>query len=254
MSNNDNAMTRFLFAILKQKNLKDIDWNAVARDPILSQEITNGHAARMRYSRFRQAMLGLEPKPRNKTVAAEKDKHRITKSKKAPKPKREEMIKHEPAMTPSNTRSPSEPPTPKIKQEMAQSPYNSRLTPGPVSAASSPALPHVIQPRLLTPCSDTDGYSTTAQGLTPSPATDMFSTQPPFDFAATHYGHDPTPWPPGPMFPSFHTTFEFDPVNLTCGYPHMHAHADAPHHSHGPAENEESGVGVKHEAWDDHCA
>ncbi|KAK8086413.1 hypothetical protein PG994_001387 [Apiospora phragmitis] len=251
MSNNDTAMTRFLFAILKQKNLKDIDWNAVARDPILSQEITNGHAARMRYSRFRQAMLGLEPKPRNK-VAAEKDKHRVTKSKKAPKAKREDTIKSESAGTPSNATRLSEPPTPKIKQEMAQSPYDSRLTPGPVSAASSPALPHVIQPRLLTPCSDTDGFPTT-QGLTSSPANEMFSTQPPFDFAAPHYGHDPTAWPPGPMFPSFHTTFEFDPINMACGYPHMHPHAEVPHHSHGLAENEEGGVGVKHETWEDHC-
>ncbi|KXX81228.1 hypothetical protein MMYC01_201381 [Madurella mycetomatis] len=67
MSNNDNAMARFLFAILQQKSLKDIDWNKVARNPILSQEITNGHAARMRYSRFRAAMLGLEPQRRNRT-------------------------------------------------------------------------------------------------------------------------------------------------------------------------------------------
>ncbi|KAK8863024.1 hypothetical protein PGQ11_009259 [Apiospora arundinis] len=252
MSNNDNAMTRFLFAILKQKNLKDIDWNAVARDPILSQEITNGHAARMRYSRFRQAMLGLEPKPRNKVVA-EKDKHRITKSKKAPKTKREEIIKSESAVTKSNATGPSEPPTPRIKQEMAPSPFDSRLTPGPVSAASSPAMPHVIQPRLLTPCSDTDGFSTT-QGLTPSPAPDMFTSQPPFDFATSHYGHETTAWPAGPMFPSFHTTFEFDPINLTCGYSHTHPHGEAPNHSHEPAENEEGMMGVKHEIWDDNRA
>ncbi|KAK8134563.1 hypothetical protein PG984_006575 [Apiospora sp. TS-2023a] len=253
MSNNDNAMTRFLFAILKQKNLKDIDWNAVARDPILSQEITNGHAARMRYSRFRQAMLGLEPKPRNKTVA-EKDKHRITKSKKTPKAKREEIVKSELTITPANTTSPSEPPTPKIKQEMAQSPYDSRFTPGPASAASSPAMPHVIQPRLLTPCSDTDGFASTAQGMTSSPAPDMFSTRGPFDFAAPHYGNEATAaWPQGPMFPSFHTTFEFDPINLTCGYSHVHPHTDAPQHSHGPAESEEGGVGIKHEIWEDPC-
>ncbi|PQE24828.1 hypothetical protein CJF31_00008081 [Rutstroemia sp. NJR-2017a BVV2] len=33
-----------------------IDWNKVALDPILAQEITNGHAARMRYSRFKTKM------------------------------------------------------------------------------------------------------------------------------------------------------------------------------------------------------
>jgi len=39
----------------------------VAHDPILSQEITNGHAARMRYSRFKKQMDGTAPvrRPRN---------------------------------------------------------------------------------------------------------------------------------------------------------------------------------------------
>ncbi|KAL3421282.1 hypothetical protein PVAG01_07727 [Phlyctema vagabunda] len=55
---NGDAMTRLLYAILKQKCLKDIDWNQVAHDPILAQEITNGHAARMRYSRFKKQMDG----------------------------------------------------------------------------------------------------------------------------------------------------------------------------------------------------
>ncbi|OAA59421.1 hypothetical protein ISF_06356 [Cordyceps fumosorosea ARSEF 2679] len=63
-SNADNAMARFLFAILKQKNLKDIDWNQVANDPVLLQPITNGHAARMRYSRFRATITGHEPTKR----------------------------------------------------------------------------------------------------------------------------------------------------------------------------------------------
>ncbi|KAH7370839.1 hypothetical protein BKA65DRAFT_25094 [Rhexocercosporidium sp. MPI-PUGE-AT-0058] len=53
---NDNAITRLLYAILSQKCLKDIDWNAVAHNPILNSEITNGHAARMRYSRFKKQM------------------------------------------------------------------------------------------------------------------------------------------------------------------------------------------------------
>ncbi|KAK4241353.1 hypothetical protein C8A03DRAFT_12336 [Achaetomium macrosporum] len=90
MSNNDNAMARFLFAILQQKCLKDIDWNKVAHNPILAQEITNGHAARMRYSRFRAAMLGLEPQRRNR--ANPSSKSRVSKKKKddAVKPKKEE--------------------------------------------------------------------------------------------------------------------------------------------------------------------
>ena len=48
----------------------------MAHDPILAQEITNGHAARMRYSRFKSAMLGLQPQRRNR-----KDKNKVAKSK-----------------------------------------------------------------------------------------------------------------------------------------------------------------------------
>ncbi|KAG0647968.1 hypothetical protein D0Z07_6039 [Hyphodiscus hymeniophilus] len=64
---NDNAIVRLLYAILSQKCLKDIDWNKVAHDPVLQQEITNGHAARMRYSRFKKQMDGTPSvrKPRN---------------------------------------------------------------------------------------------------------------------------------------------------------------------------------------------
>ena len=38
-----------------------IDWNKVAHDPILSQEITNGQAAYMRYSRFKKQIEGTAP-------------------------------------------------------------------------------------------------------------------------------------------------------------------------------------------------
>ena len=113
MANNDNAMARFLFAILQQKCLKDvshqdgracvtngyaklmfllqIDWNEVARNPVLTQEITNGHAARMRFSRFRQQILGLAPQKRNRPSTS--GKSRVTKRKREddrPKPKKED--------------------------------------------------------------------------------------------------------------------------------------------------------------------
>ncbi|KIH94974.1 hypothetical protein SPBR_03705 [Sporothrix brasiliensis 5110] len=54
--NPDKAIARLLYAMLKQKSLKDIDWNQVAADPALLERISNGHAARMRYSRFRQSV------------------------------------------------------------------------------------------------------------------------------------------------------------------------------------------------------
>ncbi|EXU99880.1 hypothetical protein X797_007009 [Metarhizium robertsii] len=101
--NSDNAMARFLFAILKQKNLKDvrlcsklslscIDWNQVAQDPVLLQPITNGHAARMRYSRFRATVTGHEPQKRGRH--GEKD--RVSKpSKRDHASKKDAIIKSE---------------------------------------------------------------------------------------------------------------------------------------------------------------
>ncbi|KOS36828.1 hypothetical protein ACN38_g12396 [Penicillium nordicum] len=65
----DTPTAKFLYTIIKQLDLKSIDWNRVASDV----EISNGHAARMRYSRFRQQMDG--------TTAANKPKRKIKKAK-----------------------------------------------------------------------------------------------------------------------------------------------------------------------------
>lgn len=50
----------FLYSILKQLDLKPIDWQAVA-DQI---GISNGHAARMRYSRMKSQLEGIPPPPK----------------------------------------------------------------------------------------------------------------------------------------------------------------------------------------------
>ncbi|KAK4133011.1 hypothetical protein BT67DRAFT_450717 [Trichocladium antarcticum] len=147
MSNNDNVMARFLFAILQQKCLKDIDWNKVAHNPVLSQEITNGHAARMRYSRFRAAMLGLEPQRRNRTNP---DKSRASKRK-----KRDSVAakKEEPgALSNGNDKIKSEraaDTTPNIKLERrgntppAQPP--AQMMPTPSMVKTEPGLAHYSQ-------------------------------------------------------------------------------------------------------------
>ena len=56
----DNQTAKFLYTILKQLDLKAIDWNQVAE----GLDITNGHAARMRFSRFKQHMEGIPTQPR----------------------------------------------------------------------------------------------------------------------------------------------------------------------------------------------
>ncbi|KAI9825235.1 MAG: hypothetical protein M1832_001269 [Thelocarpon impressellum] len=60
----DGAHAKFLYTILKQLDLKSIDWNAVAGQ----LDITNGHAARMRFSRFKAQMEGHQPSPRKRAA------------------------------------------------------------------------------------------------------------------------------------------------------------------------------------------
>lgn len=257
MSNVDNPMARFLFAILQQKNLKDIDWNQVASNPILSQEITNGHAARMRYSRFRSAMLGLEPQRRNRT--SKEKPNRVTKSKKEPKDqnsKKEEIkaeaLKNHAESAASPTESPSIPT--RIKQECGPPAYhNSRTISTPMPMVSVAPTQHTIQPRLLTPCSDTDGFPA-SPAVTASPAAEMLNSQAPYDFPVAHFSHDTPMWSHSPMFPpgSYEHSFTFEPIPMTVANPVMHHHNGC---ATAPADRQAEGeyVPVKHEHWDNHC-
>ncbi|KAI1388361.1 uncharacterized protein F4822DRAFT_243209 [Hypoxylon trugodes] len=227
-ANNDTPMTRFLFAILRQKNLKDIDWNRVAHDPVLSQEITNGHAARMRFSRFRTTMLGTEVVRRNRTT---QPKSRVSKAKKEPRMKKTELVKLEPAPDSPVFREPTETPAPEIKQE--NSPYNynrftPRLTPGPGPGPSPiekvvPNTPAMIQPRYLTPASDIDMFSP-SPSLTPSPVGDMMSAHTSFDFRGSPCPERPDPmWSAVPSYTSYPPSYSIDDYGMRpCDHPHMY--------------------------------
>jgi len=57
---NDSQTQKLLFSILSQKCLKDIKWQKVADD----LGIESAHAARMRYSRFKDYMNGKSPSKR----------------------------------------------------------------------------------------------------------------------------------------------------------------------------------------------
>ncbi|KAI0884755.1 uncharacterized protein GGS22DRAFT_146626 [Annulohypoxylon maeteangense] len=255
-NNNDNAMTRFLFAILKQKNLKDINWDQVAHDPVLGEgkKITNGHAARMRYSRFRSSMLGLEPTRRNRTG---QPKSRVTKSKKEPRLRKGENVKSELALDSPELHDSIETTPPRIKQE---SPYPSfesrltpRLTPGP---GSMPPPMHntsgVIQPRLLTPCSDMDMFSPSPT-LMSSPGTDLIPRNS-FEFRESPCpNHNDPMWPSVPSYPAYSPSYPFEDYGAGhCEHPHMHpqqVHLGLPSQ---PIDPNEEWVNVKREAsWDD---
>ncbi|KAF4441923.1 hypothetical protein F53441_11883 [Fusarium austroafricanum] len=148
--NSENAMARFLLAILNQKNLKDIDWNQVASDPVLLQPITNGHAARMRFARFRATVTGHEPQKRTPPA----DKNRVTKSRKTQQPKRDSLGKSESEVSITSYAPVRQ--SPIIKQEQNQHGFLAQFSP---ASTSSPFLndnrdDFSSNTRFLTPCSD----------------------------------------------------------------------------------------------------
>jgi hypothetical protein len=108
--NSENPMALLLYAILKQKNLKDIDWNQVAQDPHLPEPVSNGHAARMRFFRFRNSVEGMTHRRGRPAEGNGVKDGRVSKPKKQPqRAKRDVMIKSEmsPSMSPYGQFSPA---------------------------------------------------------------------------------------------------------------------------------------------------
>ncbi|KAM7222049.1 hypothetical protein V8F06_002554 [Rhypophila decipiens] len=177
----DNDMAKFLFAILRQKDLKDIDWNKVASDPILPKPISNGHAARMRYSRFRSSMLGHEPNQRRNRATPTARANRVSK-KKVEKPIKSEEGSESPNLDGGgdSLRASSVP-------SFGEDPMfiePSRSTTAPSTGAHHQARVHM---RLLTPCSDSD-HLATPHGYSPSPVGNEVQAAvgtTPFDFNGT---------------------------------------------------------------------
>lgn len=179
----------------------------------------------MRYSRFRTAMLGLEPTRRNRTGPP---KPRVTKSKKDPKGRKDDGAKSEsspPESPPTTAPDPPQPMPPKIKQENPQYAYNSRLTPaltpGPVSVQPT-TIPNtsMLQNRFLTPCSDTDTFPPSPV-MAPSPTSDMLHTQNSYDFHAPLCpDHIDPNWPHGTSYFAAAYPFE-DYTNTACDHHHL---------------------------------
>ncbi|KAI4153670.1 MAG: hypothetical protein LQ340_002173 [Diploschistes diacapsis] len=69
---NDKDCAKFLYVILKQMELKNVNWQKVADD----MGIGKGHAARMRYHRFKQNMEGEKPSRRTRATDPEERKQR----------------------------------------------------------------------------------------------------------------------------------------------------------------------------------
>jgi hypothetical protein len=153
--NTENATSRLLLAIIRQKDLRDIDWDAVAKDPVLLQPITNGHAARMRLARFRTAVEGKEGAKKPRVSDAGKIQKTIKKSAKS----KTDVIKTEtnPSMSTFAQYSPISMASPYVGDT---SPYVGDTSPYMADADQ-------FDTRYMTPCSD-DSISrvavTTTQG------------------------------------------------------------------------------------------
>ncbi|KAL1968683.1 hypothetical protein VTN77DRAFT_1509 [Rasamsonia byssochlamydoides] len=136
----DGQTAKFLYTILKQLDLKSVDWNLVASQ----LEISNGHAARMRFSRFRQHMEGIPTVPRT------------SRPKKPTKPESSKLGKLGKANLSTDT-NPRKRPAPAefIKEEprepsLQESPFVKR-EPGPDPTLST--LPPTMSPSGLVPAS-----------------------------------------------------------------------------------------------------
>ncbi|KAK2830993.1 hypothetical protein FQN49_007108 [Arthroderma sp. PD_2] len=165
----DGQTTKFLYTILKQLDLKSIDWNLVASQ----LEITNGHAARMRFSRFRQHMEGNTTTAR--TPRAKKPKAETPKSKKA--------MFDEPAR--DMERSPTAGPGPTIKQEP--------------EVKTEPGFEVGVSPQYFYP----QGIASIPRSVETTPVQNPFydfSTVSPADLAMTSFNPEPVMGYPTPPF------------------------------------------------------
>lgn len=176
----DNALARFLYAILKQKNLKDIDWNLVAQDDALIDPCPNGHAARMRYSRYKTTIEKALESGDSHKKSRTSEKGGIVKPKKGPSSRKGSIVKSESGMNMAS---------------LAQF--------SPASIASSVFTGDnqdgVLSARFLTPCSDDMTNAIPAQS-TDAPA----DYPPPGSQFLDAASHDPT----SPSYSAFNAAFD----------------------------------------------
>lgn len=157
-----------------------IDWDEVAHNPILEKRISNGHAARMRYSRFRSSILGVQPRTRKAPGTGPKSK--AAKNKTDEKEKKrgdQENVAVKKELDPER-RSPAmkeEEPRPHIKKErrdtVVHTPTAHNPSPRPETSASNVAIQS--SGRLMTPPSELDVYGSPTPALAHTPCADDIS-------------------------------------------------------------------------------
>lgn len=216
----------------------------------------------MRYSRFRNSLLNIEPQRRNRAGG---NKSKVTKSKKETKTRKEseQPIKNDPNTSPDTQQEGSKAPSTKVKdealvkREVQQTPSESCIAPAEMPSTSLPDTHMQFHNRLLTPCSDTDLFAI-SHGYATSPASDVLQHEPGhYDYtgATGHCGHDTASWQPSPSYSPFAMpSYEIDsysaPASAFCEHQHT-THPDgfgiAPSAMMAP---DQSHALVKHEEWD----
>ena len=197
-------------------------------------------------------MLGLEPQRRNRTTT-NNNKNRVSKSKKDAKTAKEEQVKPEPREAGASHPTSDVRRAPHVKQEQPRNPYEARFTSTPMPPAVMTTTPHVIQPRLLTPCSDTDNYL--AQNAYASPSADMAPSQSGLDFANhSHNSQDSVGWHAAHnMYGNFDAAYEMGTYGTgPCEHSHTHHSPDDMGDTSSLLSGNDDlvGMNIKHEDWD----
>ncbi|PSR83133.1 hypothetical protein BD289DRAFT_483497 [Coniella lustricola] len=243
-SNNDHPMVRFLFAILQQECIKtvmkNVDWNLVAHNPILSQEISNGHAARMRYSRFRASLLNIEPQrrsnnPKNKATKSRKDKiNKLKKEKRnSTKPDGDatpDDAAQDPMATPISTKNEAF-----VKQEPLQHHepchIDTNIAPAELQSLPIPTTESQMQfyKPYMSPPSDkhTDLFAPVyGLPLATSPVDNIVHHEPMFQYPAASTGHcayEQNSWRPSPSYSPYTLAYEVETFNTPAPFSdHQH--------------------------------
>lgn len=176
----DNALARFLYAILKQKNLKDIDWNQVAHDEALIDPCPNGHAARMRYSRYKSTIEKALESGDSHKKGRTSEKGGISKPKKVMSSRKGSIVKSESGVNIAS---------------LAQ------FSPASMASSHFTGDSHdgVLSTRFLTPCSDDMTH-----GIPPQPTDASADYPPPGSQFLDAASHDPT----SPSYSAFNAAFD----------------------------------------------
>ena len=217
----DGETAKFLYTIIKQLDLKIIDWNVVAD----GLGITNGHAARMRYSRFKQHIEGIPTQSRaakkkndgkKETEAAKGQKRKSPDGEEGSKGESKTEQKHEPVKeevfraetTASKAMVTEVKPEPSIKPEPTQEspPQACHVSPTvDVKVEQMPANtiqpPHHASATKLKQESGAKKRSPSGQAKAKSPVTTVKPEPEPLATTPATTKHERVPVPTAPMKP-----------------------------------------------------